>query len=238
MQIDGLMNSSGKQILIIKGSMGELTLDDTIQSIGGELLQLPSPKIATFAASCSERFIGFYEEFAAKANWKPFALIREALNAVWSFLCGDVASREDLLKALYTVEELTPHSDDFDIDEAIFAQDACICIRDAILWCLGRSDAAFAVVEFSFEALRFGRCIANTGYIQLGSTVEGAEFEKLLMHDSIVCTEYELQRKDLELLQTVELSPDVVNSMRLRAEQNRWSVEKVLKPADNSSADY
>src|SRR5262245_38504694 len=103
-----------------------MTTDDIIAKISSELLQLPPPRIATFAAACSERFIGFYEEFSTKAEWGDSTLIRAALDAVWSFLSEDARSDMRLEIADSNVEQQTPHSDDFDIVETLFAQDACI----------------------------------------------------------------------------------------------------------------
>jgi uncharacterized protein YjaG (DUF416 family) len=207
-----------------------MTIDDIIATISSELLELPPPRIATFAAACSERFIGFYEEFSAKAGWGDFTLIRAALDAVWSFLSEEARSDRRLEIAYSNVKQQTPHSDDFDIEETLFAQDACICLLEAINWCLGRTKKnPDAIVEFSFEALRFARTLVYTGCYQLGSSPEAKEFEKLLVREAVIVKEWRLQREDLELIQgAVRLSPDVINTIRTKAEKHRWTTKEVL----------
>jgi uncharacterized protein YjaG (DUF416 family) len=208
--------------------MAVAKLDDLLPGISDDLLQLPQPKIAAFAASSSERLIGFCEDFARKSEWGSFALVREALDAVWRFLRGETPSAEGLHTALSDVEQVIPRTDDYGIRETILAQDACICVCEAIEWCLGRSEQPDAIVEFSFEALRIARCVAYTGYIALGDDPEAEEFEKLLVRDPIITTECRLQREDLALLRSAHLDTDLISDLQRKAEQNRWSASYVF----------
>src|SRR5258708_27906753 len=52
--------------------------DQMVSRISEDLSRLSPDKVAVFCASCSERFIGLYEEFAEKSQWGIFHLVTSA----------------------------------------------------------------------------------------------------------------------------------------------------------------
>jgi len=204
-------------------------LDQVEDGIFQELSQLPRWKIAAFSASCSERFVGLYEDFSEKASWGNFNLLRHSLNLAWDFLSGEQVSEEQLQSAISDIDRLVPHVNDFDLVETTLAQDACICVVQALAWCVGESDSPPSIVEYSFEALLVARTCAFTGCLDLGDSPEAAEFEEILVRDPYITKEIRLQREDLQALRSEEASRDTLITLRKKAVQNQWKAADLLE---------
>lgn len=194
-----------------------------------DLAGLPQHKIAAFGASCSERMVNYYDEFTKEAEWGDFIFIRSTLDLIWDFLLGEQGTKEKLQAAQSKLDELVPHSDDFGI-EAIFAQDACVCIGVTIDLCLGVWHSAAVIVDYAFGPISNGRCLAITGDIwQFGSGPEEVEFDKAVLEDPFVKKEITLQREDLALLKSQEdLNQDIILTLRNKAQQNQWKASDIL----------
>jgi hypothetical protein len=126
---------------------------------------------------------------------------------------------------------LVPDVDDFPGDEVVFAQDACVCIGATLDLCLEIKRSPRAIVEFPFEALSKGRCLAYTGgeFWNFGDWPEEIEFDKAVLQDPFVKKEINLQRKDLALLNSQEeLSKDIILTLKNRAQQNQWKASDIL----------
>jgi|SRR5215471_5351887 len=209
--------------------MSEIGLDRISDRIYQELLILSADRIAAFSASCSERFVGLYEDFVGKSGWGDFSVVRKALDLAWTFLSKKQVSYEQLRRGISNIDRLTPHSDDFDLVETTFAQDACGCVYQALAWCLGKSDSPEAIVECSFEAIRVARTFTLTGTLDLGSGPSAQQFEKVLVDDPYIQKEIRLKEEDLAILTTARIvSPVVLTELKQRAEQNRWEASDLL----------
>ncbi|HEX6729984.1 MAG TPA: DUF416 family protein, partial [Pyrinomonadaceae bacterium] len=114
----------------------------------------PQQRIA-LAAVTAERWLPAYESFSALEEWGDPAILREALQAVWSHLPGDSIKPKELRHYSRLVEENTPHLDDFDAEEAIAASAA---ILYALACCKADDNVGDVVMSLvsGFEAVAPG----------------------------------------------------------------------------------
>lgn len=208
--------------------MSDIPLDTEIDKIVKELSQLPPPKMAAFAASCAERSITFYEAYCRAVEGVDFAVARRTLDLIWTSLLGEPVSKEELRAAQSITDSQLPEFSEEGPDEVIFAEYAVGCMDEAINWYLEGSLSPENIIESTFEALRIGRCLAMSKgeFYDLGSSLEGEEFERVLARDPFVVKELRLQREDLALLKSQkELSRDLLIALRSRSEQDRCDYE-------------
>jgi uncharacterized protein len=196
-----------------------------------ELSRLPLDKQLAFSASCSERAIDLYKEFAEKSGWGDFSVIRGAMDMIWSHLLEAPVADDRLQTTLVDIENNSPHSDDFDLNEVVLAQDALVCIYTTLRWCLEKKDSSATIVEFSFESLRAARYLVTTnGYWDFGSDPRAEEVDKVIIQEPVIQKEARLQKEDLALLQSQDdLSRDMIISLKHKAEQNRWTSAELFK---------
>jgi len=84
------------------------------------------------AAAIAEHWLPAYESFSAEEGWGDPASLRRSLEAVWSHVQGRMLAERDLVRHVEQVEEITPHMDDFDAEEALTA---CAVLMDALQTC-------------------------------------------------------------------------------------------------------
>jgi len=94
---------------------------------------LPQQRVA-LAAAIAEHWLPAYESFSAEEKWGDPASLRRSLDALWSHVQGRPLAASDLARHIRQVEELTPHMDDFDAEEALIA---CAVLTDALQTCSG-----------------------------------------------------------------------------------------------------
>lgn len=204
------------------------SLDEAIGFLNNQLAALSARSMTLFYASCSERFIGLYADFAAKANWGDFQCVRNALDNAWKFLTGGVINPVNLETSLERLEECTPHIDDFDYIETTLAQDVCICVDATLRLCLGKEEF-IPIVEYAFEAIRVSKCIVETGYYDLGEGAEAKTFEATLLQDERFIEEVKFQQQDINLLSAISYADNkFINNLQQLAIKNKWTVAKLL----------
>lgn len=118
--------------------MTKSRLDDETESIEKALASLPRAQLAAFFAVCGERLLPLYSSFSSVEGWGDPKCLRDGLDAVWSNLSGGAAP--DVSRLLDSLEEVTPHSDDFATPSSSYAQDAVICVDAALraIWPKGQ----------------------------------------------------------------------------------------------------
>jgi uncharacterized protein YjaG (DUF416 family) len=178
---------------------------------------------AAFFCACAERFVPLYEAFCDLEQWGDPVLLRQTLDQAWAAVSGGPASALD---ARPDILALTPHADDFDSIETTFAQDAAALV-DAAAAAAGSGVVAPDTVHAAFESLRTAATYAQTGYLDLGDTPEGAELERTIGDHPLIRTELALQEADLADL-TKPLDRVCVERLRARAVANRWTTAKLL----------
>jgi uncharacterized protein YjaG (DUF416 family) len=78
----------------------------------------PEQRMA-LAAATAERWLPVYEAFSEREEWGDPAILRRALEAVWGNVLGRSLSSKELKRYSAQLEEVSPHLDDFDAEDAI-----------------------------------------------------------------------------------------------------------------------
>src|ERR1700752_1904086 len=81
------------------------------------------------AAAIAEHWLPAYESFSAEENWGAPASLRRSLDAVWSHVQGRMLAERDVARHIQQLEEITPHMDDFNAEEALIA---CAVLTDTL----------------------------------------------------------------------------------------------------------
>lgn len=84
------------------------------------------------ATSIAERWLPAYESFSATEGWGDPASLRRSLEAVWGHVEGRTLADVDAARYIDQIEDITPHMDDFDAEEALTA---CAILTDALRAC-------------------------------------------------------------------------------------------------------
>jgi len=93
----------------------------------------PQQRVA-LAAAIAEHWLPAYESFSAEEGWGDPATLRRSLDAVWSHVQGRMLRESDAARHIAQLEDITPHMDDFDAEEALTA---CAVLTDAVQSCGG-----------------------------------------------------------------------------------------------------
>lgn len=93
----------------------------------------PEQRVA-LAAAIAEHWLPAYESFSAEEEWGDPAGLRRGLEAVWGHVQGRTLAEADVVRHVEQIEEITPHMDDFDAEEALTA---CAVLADALRACDG-----------------------------------------------------------------------------------------------------
>lgn len=101
----------------------------------------PGQRLA-LAAAIAERWLPAYESFSAENEWGDPASLRRSLDAVWGCVEGRALADKDLARHIGQAEDVTPHMDDFDAEDALTA---CAILTDALRAC-GAPDNTLAFV--------------------------------------------------------------------------------------------
>src|SRR4029078_6853740 len=83
-----------------------------------------------------ERWYPAYAAFSKAEQWGDASVLRRSLDAVWNHLRATPLGGRERDRLIAEVDEVTPHMDDFDADEAL---SACVMVKDA-LRCTAKSD--------------------------------------------------------------------------------------------------
>jgi uncharacterized protein YjaG (DUF416 family) len=91
-----------------------------------ELRRLPRPHRVAFAAACCERLLPNYAEFVREVRWGDTALLRGALDYIWSAIgVGSVSvSGEELNRLIQLCDDVIPDTEDFETSLVSAALDA------------------------------------------------------------------------------------------------------------------
>jgi uncharacterized protein YjaG (DUF416 family) len=84
------------------------------------------------ATAIAEHWLPAYESFSAEEDWGDPASLPRSLDAVWNHVQGRVLAETDAMRRIQQVEEITPHMDDFDAEEALTA---CVAVTEALRTC-------------------------------------------------------------------------------------------------------
>jgi hypothetical protein len=103
-----------------------------------------SPERRTcLAAAMAERWLPAYVTFTASEDWGDPAVLRQSLDAVWNSLRGAPSSAVEWSRHKKDLDNVTPHMDDFDANEALCV---CVMIQYAIDCCITENNQSPAVM--------------------------------------------------------------------------------------------
>jgi Protein of unknown function (DUF416) len=87
---------------------------------------------SALAAAIAEHWLPAYESFSAEEDWGDPASLRRSLDAIWNHVQGRELTARDVARHNQQIEEITPHMDDFDAEEALTA---CAAVKEALRTC-------------------------------------------------------------------------------------------------------
>lgn len=165
------------------------------------LSALPGRHQIAFAAACCERLIPNYHAFALMEDWGDPALLRQALDEIWSDLEGETFPKSSFRVLIAACKAVTPDTEDFTSFLTGAALNAAAAIIYTLESCLDGDAELVAMV---------GRVAVNTidEYLSLvndpivGSHAAEATFDTWLQQAPLMIAELEKQQQDLVALQS------------------------------------
>lgn len=97
-------------------------------ALNDRLKKLNNKRQLAFGALCCERLLPSYLAFQRDAGCGDIALVRKALDCVWTFLRDQPLSSEEIKNVTASCESAVPNSDDFVSLYVTSAQDACFAV--------------------------------------------------------------------------------------------------------------
>jgi uncharacterized protein YjaG (DUF416 family) len=113
------------------------TPDDYDRFLTDRLARLTPEQRTALAAAMGERWYPAYAAFSKAEGWGDASVLRRGLDVVWDHLRGMRLAAAERERLIASVDENTPHMDDF--DDANEALSACVIVKDA-LRCIAKSD--------------------------------------------------------------------------------------------------
>ncbi len=130
-------------------------LDDYEGFIRATIEPWPPARRTVLAAAMAERWLPAYETFSTSEEWGDPAILRRSLDAVWNTLGGQASSEVEWPHLSNQVQDVTPHLDDFDANEALCA---CVMVQYAIDCCTteGNQSPTLMAMLSGLEAVQSG----------------------------------------------------------------------------------
>ena len=128
-------------------------LDDYEGFIRATIAPWSPARRIVLAAAMAERWLPAYETFSTSEDWGDLAILRRSLDAVWNTLGGRASSAVEWSHLSNQVQDVTPHMDDFDANEALCA---CVIVQYAIDCCTteGNQSPTLMAVLSGLEAVQ------------------------------------------------------------------------------------
>lgn len=165
---------------------------------------------SAFGASCCERLLPNYYAFAAMEKWGNPALLRVALDEVWTFLKGGTVSREGIEQLISECSLVLPDTEEFSSAFVSAALDAGVCIVETLSCCLdGNLEHAVTVSSQARDTVHM--------YIQArdGISYSDPRWEEKIFNDPLMIEEIEKQERDLKDLESArELTGELLDRLR------------------------
>ncbi len=176
------------------------------QALKDQLTKIECKRQLAFGAACCERLVPNYSAFQKDTGWGSIQPIREALNIVWSSLCGYCPNSKDIKQLLASCEAVAPNSDDFKSSYVSFAQDADFAVCGLLDYLL----------ESNIEKISQAAIYATDSvdlYVQEIENMDpnDVKFEHNILTHRFMQRELQRQKDDLDFLRQVpELNTAVV----------------------------
>lgn len=179
-----------------------------------ELQSLPRECRIAFAASCCERLLPNYQAFSVMEGWGDYALLRGALDEVWSWLAGELPPKSHVRRLARLCEELAPDTEEFTSLFVSAAGDAAAAVSYTLECCLD-GDAVHAATVGGLAAESVRTYLLSVNDPSAGSHTPDPSCEEEVERAPLMRAEVQKQRADLDTLKPLRaLDPDLLRGLR------------------------
>lgn len=179
------------------------------RQLGMRLTRLGDDQRLAFGLACAERLYPHYVAFSCDIGWGEPSVLRAALDAVWTKVCGHPHSTEVLRQLHKNVETMIPDADDFQGRSVSSAMDAGCAVSYLLQLVLGESepgtieeiaDLAYATVDMLAQETPEFLAARPTNERQMILESGRAAREATTLAQPIVQRELRLQAESLDEL--------------------------------------
>jgi len=179
-------------------------------SLRARLAKLDSGKQLAFGAVTCERLLPNYASFQKHPGWGDVALLRKALDFVWSSIGSESIDAQVVRSITASIEAATPDSEDYETVYADLARDACLCVLN-LLGFLSEKD-----VDKIIYAVTYATDSVDL-YVQEIESLDpnDPELEQKILNHRLMQRELVQQEKNLvDIGRASALSPDFLNALK------------------------
>lgn len=163
----------------------------------------PQHRVA-LAAGLAERWLPAYESFSSEEEWGDPASLCRSLDALWGHILGRGLGASDIARHIQQIEEITPHLDDFDAEEALTA---CAILNDALRSC---GEPRRAISHILGSATGAFECLVEDWPVELSA-------QRRVWKSRVVRHELQAQLQLIEAIDAVAtFDADAVKGLRRR----------------------
>jgi|SRR5580704_8474189 uncharacterized protein YjaG (DUF416 family) len=197
--------------------MADLAFD--LAGLERELSAVRPRRRVAFAASCCERLLPNYVAFWKEGKRGSPAVLREALDAVWTAAMGQEVSSARIDHLYAQVDRVIPDTEVFSSDYTSPALDAGAALEEALRCCVDYAPARAA------RAASLARDTVDM-FIQVRDSLQYGEsdFEERISRDALMVSELQRQRNDLFVASDSTLSDSDVASVLRRSSENQSNI--------------
>lgn len=182
-------------------------------SLENRLSMLDNPHQLAFGAACCERMLPNYVAFQKDTGWGDVTPIRDALDAIWSHLVGDLVDFQNVKRFIKSCEVVAPSSDNFESLYVTAAQDACFAVCSLLDFVeVGGVNKIVQAATYATDSIDL--------YVQ---EIEGMDpndpgLEQQIRDHRFMQRELEQQERDLEAIEEAA----IINPSFLEKLKNSW----------------
>jgi len=179
-------------------------------SLRARLEKLVSGKQLAFGAVTCERLLPNYAAFQKDTGWGDVALLRKALDFVWSSIGSESIDARRARSITTSIEAVTPDSEDYETVYADLAQDACLCVLN-LLGFLSEKDVDKIIYAVTYAADSVDLYVQEIENM----APNDPELEQKILNHRLMQRELAQQEKNLaDIEQASALSPDFLNALK------------------------
>ncbi len=186
--------------------------------LASALKPLPPAFRAAFAASCCERMVPNYEAFTAMEGWGKPALLRSAMDDIWTTLAGFTSARLKEPVSIAELQAIMPDTEDFTSLFTPSAQNAVSAIALIIgSWATDEVEDFVTVARLSLDTVDI--YVRKVDDPVLGTHPGNPAFDRWVDQHPLMQAERDKQSEDLKSLSALSiLTPAFLSELRVSNE--------------------
>jgi uncharacterized protein YjaG (DUF416 family) len=177
-----------------------LSLDSALDLLQSKVATLSRRNLAALFGSIGRAMLPIYLCFSQRNQWGDATILQSALDAVFGYSRGQSDLGQTGESILHSITEITPHVEDFDCPDSIFAINAAICVDVAVRACVQRQEMNSSWVEYAVDPIVSTVCEQETGYVDLGSSQLGMAWRAQAMKNPMLRGAFEAIAEMVDLL--------------------------------------